>query len=131
MANPEWYKTINLSEFTPITLTEQDRGRRFLLANGNIRKIGTFSRFSPDNNRAYFIFNDKPNQPFSVSINPLNGYKVYTFEHISKMGTYPLTTLSTELQKNIAGYYGGKRTKRVKKSKRTKRKSRKSRKPRK
>jgi len=129
MAKP-WYKTIDLSEYTPITLTEQDRGRRFLLAdNEGRRQIGMFSSFSPDPNRVYFRFDGKPNNPISVSIAP-NAYRVYSINNISKDGTYPLTQLSTDLQKNIAGYYGGAKRK-SRKSKRTKRKSKKSRKSRK
>jgi len=137
MANPQWYKTIDLSEYTPITLTEQDRGRRFILAdNQGRRQIGTFSSFSPDTNRVYFRYDGKPNNPISVSIAPGNGYRVYSINNISKDGTYPLTQLSTDLQKNIAGYYGGakrksrksKRSKRIKTVKRKSKKSRKSRK---
>ena len=132
MASKPWFQTIDLNSYTPITLTEEDRGRRFILAEGNRRQIGTFSSFSPDNNRAYFRFDGKPNQPFSVSIDPLNGYRVYSIDTISKLGTYPLTPLPSDIQKNIAGYYGGiikkKKARKSKKLSLKKRKSRKSRK---
>ena len=47
MSSPSWYKNIDLNSYTPITLTEADRGRRFILDDGNRRQIGTFSSFSP------------------------------------------------------------------------------------
>jgi len=147
---PQWYKTMDFTELPPTILTNNERGKRFILVNGNNRQIGRFNRFSPDNNRAYFTLEGKTT-PISVSLDPLTGYKVYSLDKISKFGTYPLTPLPTSIQKNIAEYYGGitKRTKstfstfrksgtkRVKKSKRskrvkrTKRKSKKSRKSRK
>jgi hypothetical protein len=138
MTSPQWYKTMDLTELTPITLTNDESGKRFILADGNRRQIGKFVRLTPDNNRAYFIFDGK-SSPISVDINALTGYKVYSIDKISKLGTYPLTPLPSDIQKNIAEYYGGRRksrktTKKAKKTKRikrTKRKSKKSRKSRK
>ena len=139
MSSPSWNKTIDLSSYTPVTLTNDDIGKRFILADGNIRQIGTFNRFSPDQKRAYFTYDGKTS-PISVNIDPLTGYKVYSIDQISLSGTSALTNLPTDLQKNIATYYGGKRVKRVKRTKSTfrknrvksvKRKSRKSRRSRK
>jgi hypothetical protein len=131
MAPRDFFKTTDFSNFTPVTLTPQDMGKRFILVNGNIRQIGTFNKFSPDLNRVYFTFDGK-SSPISVSVDPLNGYKVYSVDNISQLETSTLTNLPPDLQQNIAGYYGGKRVKRKsRRSKRTKRKSKKSRKTRK
>ena len=106
MASKQWFKTIDLTSYAPIILTNDDIGKRFILVNGNIRQIGTFNRFSPDQNRAYFTFDGKTS-PISVDIDPLTGYKVYSIDQISLSATSALTNLPPELQNNIAGYYGG------------------------
>jgi len=132
---------MDLTELPPTILTNNERGKRFILADGNRRQIGKFVRLTPDNNRAYFIFDGK-SSPISVDINALTGYKVYSIDKISKLGTYPLTPLPPDIRKNIAEYYGGRRksrkttkstfrksgAKRVKRTERIKRKSRKTRK---
>ena len=104
--NEKRCKTIDLTSYAPIILTNDDIGKRFVLVNGNIRQIGTFNRFSPDQNRAYFTFDGKTS-PISVDIDPLTGYKVYSIDQISLSGTSSLTNLLPDLQNNIAGYYGG------------------------
>ena len=124
----KWYKTIDLTSYTPITLNNNDIGKRFILVNGNIRQLGTFNRFTPDINRAYFTFDGKTS-PISVDINPLTGYKVYSIDQISLSGSSALTNLPPDIQNNIAGYYGGAKSKSGAKSfnaVRVKRKSRKT-----
>ena len=127
MASKQWYKTIDLTSYAPISLNNNDIGKRFILVNGNIRQIGTFNRFSPDPNRAYITFDSKTS-PISVDINPLTGYKVYSIDQISLSGTSALTNLPPDIQNNIAGYYGGAKRKSRKTVKRKSKKSRKSRK---
>jgi hypothetical protein len=125
MSPTQWCKTMDLTNYTPIILTNKDIGKRFVLVNGNIKQIGTFNKFSPDKNRAYFTFDGK-SSPISVSIDPNGGYKVYSIDNISKMGTYPLTNLPPELQQNIAGFYGGRKSRRIKIKSRKSNKSNKS-----
>lgn len=125
MSSPQWFKTMDFTNYTPVVLTNTDIGKRFVLVNGNIKQIGTFNKFSPDKNRAYFTFDGK-SSPISVSIDPNGGYKVYSIDNISKMGTYPLTNLPPELQQNIAGFYGGRISRRIKRKSRKSRKSNKS-----
>jgi hypothetical protein len=118
----KWYKTIDLTSYAPNTLNNNDIGKRFILVNGNIRQIGTFNRFSPDPNRAYFTFDGK-SSPISVDINPLTGYKVYSIDQISLSGTSALTNMPSDIQNNIAGYYGGAKRKSRKTVKRKSRKT--------